>query len=53
VSGGLEGSTYRVVVISEDSNVLLKCDAVGIDAENLRYGKVNLESADEIYSGVL
>jgi len=44
---------YRVTVISEDSNVLLKCDAVGISAENLRYGKVSLESVDEVYSGVL
>lgn len=43
---------FEVVVISEDSNLLLKCDALGIAAENLRYGKVTLESVDQIYSGV-
>jgi len=43
---------YEVVVISEDSNLLLKCDALSIAAENLRYGKVSLESVDEIYRGV-
>ncbi len=45
--------SYRVVVISEDSNVLLKCDAVGIEAENLRYGKIELESVDQVYTGTL
>jgi PhoH-like ATPase len=44
---------YRVVVISEDSNLLLKCDAMGIAAENLRYGKVELERVDQIYRGVM
>jgi PhoH-like ATPase len=44
---------YEVVVISEDSNLLLKCDALSIVAENLRYGKVSLESVDEIYRGVV
>jgi PhoH-like ATPase len=44
---------YAVVVISEDSNLLLKCDALSIVAENLRYGKVSLESVDEIYRGVV
>jgi PhoH-like ATPase len=44
---------YEVVVISEDSNLLLKCDALNITAENLRYGKVSLESIDEIYHGVV
>jgi PhoH-like ATPase len=44
---------YEVVVISEDSNLLLKCDALSIAAENLRYGKVSLESVDEIYRGVV
>ena len=43
---------YQVVVISEDSNLLLKCDALDIAAENLRYGKVMLESVDEVYRGV-
>ncbi len=44
---------YEVVVISEDSNLLLKCDAMSITAENLRYGKVSLESVDQIYRGVV
>ncbi len=44
---------YEVVVISEDSNLLLKCDALSISAENLRYGKVSLDSIDEIYRGVI
>ncbi|MCU0232675.1 MAG: PhoH family protein [Thermoanaerobaculales bacterium] len=44
---------YEVVVISEDSNLLLKCDALSIAAENLRYGKVSLDSIDEIYRGVV
>ncbi len=43
---------YEVVVISEDSNLLLKCDSLSIAAENLRYGKVSLESPDELYRGV-
>lgn len=44
---------FEVVVISEDSNLLLKCDALSIAAENLRYGKVSLDSIDEIYRGVV
>jgi PhoH-like ATPase len=44
---------YEVVVISEDSNLLLKCDALSITAENLRYGKVSLDSVDQIYRGVV
>jgi len=44
---------YRVVVISEDSNLLLKCDALEIAAENLRYGKVELDSVDQVYRGVV
>jgi PhoH-like ATPase len=44
---------YEVVVISEDSNLLLKCDALSIAAENLRYGKVSLDSVEEIYRGVV
>jgi PhoH-like ATPase len=43
---------YQVVVISEDSNLLLKCDALGMAAENLRYGKVTLDNVDEIYRGL-
>lgn len=53
VAGSGTSPAYRVVVISEDSNVLLKCDAVGITAENLRYGKVQLESVEEVYSGIV
>jgi PhoH-like ATPase len=44
---------YEVVVISEDSNLLLKCDALSITAENLRYGKVSLDNVDEVYRGVV
>jgi len=43
---------FDVVVISEDSNLLLKCDATGLAAENLRYGKVTLESVDEVFNGI-
>ncbi len=42
---------YSVVVVSEDNNVLLKCDAVGLRAENLRYGKLELGGPEEIYRG--
>jgi PhoH-like ATPase len=42
---------YNVVVVSEDSNVLLKCDAVGLRAENLRFGKLELGGPDEVYRG--
>ncbi|MCU0304694.1 MAG: PhoH family protein [Thermoanaerobaculales bacterium] len=44
---------FQVVVVSEDSNLLLKCDALGIAAENLRYGKVSLDNVDEIYRGLV
>lgn len=44
---------YQVVVISEDSNLLLKCDALGMAAENLRYGKVTLDNVDEVYQGLV
>jgi PhoH-like ATPase len=44
-------SAYHVTVISEDSNVLLKCDATGIAAENLRYGKVDLDDPGQVYCG--
>lgn len=42
---------YSVVVVSEDSNVLLKCDAVGLRGENLRYGKLELTSPEQVYTG--
>ncbi|MCD4748986.1 MAG: PhoH family protein [Thermoanaerobaculales bacterium] len=42
----------EVVVISEDSNLLLKCDAVDLLAENLRYGKVTLDRVEQVFRGV-
>lgn len=45
------GGGFGVVVISEDSNVLLKCDAVGLQAENLRYGKVDVDDPEDVYGG--
>ena len=48
--GGSE--VEQLVVISEDSNLLLKCDAVNVAAENLRYGKVTLENVEQVYRGV-
>ena len=44
---------YSVVVVSEDSNVLLKCDAVGLRGENLRYGKLDLSSPEQVYRGYI
>lgn len=44
---------FQVVVISEDSNLLLKCDALSISAENLRFGKVSLDSVEQVYRGIL
>jgi len=44
--------TFRVVLISEDSNMLLRCDALGLDAEPLRFGKLELESPLDIFDGV-
>jgi len=44
---------YQVVVISEDSNLLLKCDALGVAAENLRYGKVTLDNVNQVYQGLV
>jgi PhoH-like ATPase len=43
---------FRVVVISEDSNMLLRCDALGLAAEPLRFGKLDLATPDEIFDGV-
>jgi PhoH-like ATPase len=43
---------FRVVLISEDSNMLLRCDALGLAAEPLRYGKVELNSPEDIFDGV-
>jgi PhoH-like ATPase len=45
------GAGHRVVVISEDSNMLLKCDALGLAAENLRYGKLDLDDPESVYRG--
>ncbi|MEW6337226.1 MAG: PhoH family protein [Acidobacteriota bacterium] len=43
----------RVVLISEDSNMLLRCDALGLSAEPLRFGKLELESPDDVYDGTI
>ena len=45
------GSGYDTVMVSEDNNLLLKCDAVGLRAENLRYGKVELRDPAEVHRG--
>jgi PhoH-like ATPase len=42
---------YAVVLVSEDSNMLLKCDALGLACENLRYGKLELTDPDQVYKG--
>ena len=44
---------FRVVLISEDSNMLLRCDALGLAAEPLRFGKLDLNRPEEIYDGVI
>ncbi|MCS7183610.1 MAG: PIN domain-containing protein, partial [Thermoanaerobaculum sp.] len=44
---------FRVVLISEDSNMLLTCDAKGIPAEPLRFGKVALDSPEDLFCGVV
>ncbi len=44
---------YSVTVVSEDSNVLLKCDALGLRGEALRYGKLELHSPNQVYRGYL
>ncbi|MBZ5587697.1 MAG: PhoH family protein [Acidobacteriia bacterium] len=43
---------FRVVLISEDSNMLLRCDALGLAAEPLRFGKLDLNRPEEIFDGV-
>ena len=43
---------FRVVLISEDSNMLLRCDALGLPAEPLRFGKLDLARPEEIFDGV-
>jgi PhoH-like ATPase len=43
---------FRVVLISEDSNMLLRCDALGLAAEPLRFGKLDLARPEEIFDGV-
>jgi PhoH-like ATPase len=48
-----EAGGYRTVLISEDSNLLLKCDAVGLDADRLRYGKVEIGSPEDLPHGHL
>ncbi len=43
---------FRVILISEDSNMLLRCDALGLAAEALRFGKLDLNRPEEIFDGV-
>jgi len=43
---------FRVVLISEDSNMLLRCDALGLAAEPLRFGKLDLNRPEDIFDGV-
>ena len=43
---------FRVVLISEDSNMLLRCDALGLAAEPLKFGKLDLARPEEIFDGV-
>jgi PhoH-like ATPase len=53
IQGLVNGSgRFRIVLISEDSNMLLRCDALGLDAEPLRFGKLELERPEDIYDGV-
>ncbi len=42
---------FAVRVISEDGNLLLKCDSLGIRGENLRFGKIELSSPKDLYRG--
>lgn len=48
---GARPGGYSVVVVSEDNNVLLKCDALLLKAEHLRYGKVEIGAPEEVYRG--
>ena len=41
-----------MVLVSEDSNMLLRCDALGLAAEPLNFGKLDLARPEEIYDGV-
>jgi PhoH-like ATPase len=45
--------SLRVVLISEDSNMLLRCDALGMTAEPLRFGKLELDSPSDVYNGIV
>lgn len=46
------GPIEELIVLSEDSNFLLKCDAVHLEAENLRYGKVSLDRVEQVFRGI-
>lgn len=48
-----ENGSFRTVLISEDSTMLLACDARNIPAEPLRFGKVALESPNDLFRGVV
>jgi PhoH-like ATPase len=43
---------FQVTLISEDSNMLLRCDALGMRAEPLRYGKLELSRPEDIFDGI-
>ena len=45
--------SIRVVLISEDSNMLLRCDALGLAAEPLRFGKLELASPADVFDGAV
>lgn len=51
VAEGARPGGYSVIVVSEDNNVLLKCDALLLEAEHLRYGKVEIGGPEEVYRG--
>ena len=54
IAGMVNGDgRFRVVLISEDSNMLLRCDALGLAAEPLRYGKLELHALGDIFDGVV
>ena len=48
VAYGLHGQGERVIFVSKDINARVKCDALGLDAQDYERSKVNF---DELYSG--
>jgi len=51
LADGARPGRYQVILVSEDNNVLLKCDALGLKAEHLRYGKVDIGGPEQVYRG--